>query len=319
MTPKAENIEQLHWLLGILQNVDVGLVVLDRDYRIQLWNGFMENHSNTSSSHLLGKNIFEAFPEIPKEWLKRKVDSVFLLNNRAFTTWQQRPYLMKFSNYRPITSRVEWMYQNLTLFPLQSIDGSIDRVCMVITDVTESALDQIAMNQMNAELEQLSRTDGLTGLLNRHTWEKEVDMEFRRIFRSGRTSSLVMVDIDHFKKINDTYGHLAGDEVIRQISSVLMSTQRETDISGRYGGEEFGVLLLDTDGEGACYFSERLRAAVEGLVITSGDHEIRCTISIGIAEISEYLEVHEQWINQADKALYASKAGGRNRFTLFQE
>ncbi|MEW7976833.1 MAG: diguanylate cyclase [Candidatus Sedimenticola endophacoides] len=306
MKSTPDTIEQLLLLLNILQNVDVGLVVLDRDCKVQRWNRFMENHSNTRARKVIGKDLFECFPELPGEWLKSKVDSVFMLNNRAFTTWKQRPYLLKFSNYRPITSQVEWMYQNLSLFPLQAVDSSIAQVCMIITDVTESALDDIALQALNDELDLLSKTDGLTRLLNRRSWEAEVEKEFLRFARSGRASSLVMLDIDHFKRVNDTYGHQAGDEVIRQISATIRKTQRDTDISGRYGGEEFGVILVESDAEGASYFCERLRAAVEDLHIVSDEHEIHCTISLGISEISQEMTLYRQWVEQSDQALYPS-------------
>ncbi|MET0081397.1 MAG: diguanylate cyclase [Sedimenticola sp.] len=318
MNTELNKIDKLHWLLSILQNIDVGLVVLDEDYQVQLWNGFMENHSNRRASQVLGKNLFDIFPDLPELWLKRKVDSVFMLNNRAFTTWQQRPWLFDFNTYRPVTCNAERMYQNLTLFPLSALDGSVGHVCMIVYDVTDTATDELMLQKVNRELELISRTDGLTQLMNRHAWEESVEQEFRRAVRSGRASTLVMFDIDHFKKVNDTYGHQAGDEVLRQIAATLMETQRDTDLAGRYGGEEFGVLLLDTDLEGASYFCERLRVLVEDLVVDHEGSKIQVTISLGIAEIPEYMDEYTQWIEHADKALYRSKADGRNRVSVFE-
>lgn len=319
MNTHIGEIEQMHWMLGILQNIDVGLVVLDDEYRVQLWNGFIESHSNCSASSILGKNLFETIPDLPEQWLKRKVDSVFLLNSRAFTTWQQRPYLFEFDSHRPITSGAEKMFQNLTFFPLTALDGSVGHVCMIVYDMTDTAIDEQILQQVNAELEQISRTDGLTGLMNRRAWEEAVEQEFRRAVRSGRASTLVMLDIDHFKKVNDNFGHQAGDEVLKQIATTLLKTERDTDLSGRYGGEEFDVLLLDTDMEGACYFSERLREAVEDLVVEYDGNKINVTISLGIAEIPDYMDEYAQWIQHADKALYLSKAEGRNKYTVYQE
>ncbi|MES9966633.1 MAG: diguanylate cyclase [Sedimenticola sp.] len=318
MNTELNKIDKLHWLLSILQNIDVGLVVLDDDYQVQLWNGFMENHSNRRASQVLGKNLFDVFPDLPELWLKRKVDSVFMLNNRAFTTWQQRPWLFDFNTYRPVTCNAERMYQNLTLFPLSALDGSVGHVCMIVYDVTDTATDELMLQKVNRELEQISRTDGLTRLMNRHAWEESVEQEFRRAVRSGRASTLVMFDIDHFKKVNDTYGHQAGDEVLRQVAATLMETQRDTDLAGRYGGEEFGVLLLDTDLEGASYFSERLRVLIEDLLVEYDGSKIQVTVSLGIAEIPEYMDEYTQWIEHADKALYRSKADGRNRISVFE-
>jgi PAS domain-containing protein len=106
------DIRELHWLMDMLHTIDVGLIVLDRDYRVRIWNGFMENHSGRSANDVIGGNLFESFPAIAEPWLRRKVDSVLLLASRSFTTWEQRPYLLRFKNYRPITGTAEFMYQN---------------------------------------------------------------------------------------------------------------------------------------------------------------------------------------------------------------
>jgi len=128
---------------------------------------------------------------------------------------------------------------------------------------------------------------------------------------------MIMFDIDHFKKINDNYGHPAGDEVIRQTADVLRNCIRETDVGGRYGGEEFGVLLINTEAEDARIVAERIREAIEALTVTHEKHSIRFTVSLGIAEMEGGMESHEQLIHNADQALYQSKEGGRNQATVF--
>lgn len=310
------NIAEMHWLLGILQDVDVGLVVLDRNMRVQLWNGFMENHSGMTPGEVRNKNLFSLFPELPEEWLVRKIESVFLLNNRAFSTWHQRPYLFRFNSYHPITGSAEFMYQNSTIIPLASVTGEVDQVCLIIYDVTDTAIDEQALQQANKELERLGRTDGLTGLYNRRAWEELLSAEFKRSDRTGMKSVLAMFDIDHFKKVNDTYGHQAGDEVIRQVAESLREVKREADIAGRYGGEEFGVILVDTDIVGGLHFAERMRRAIEQSVVRYGAEEIRFTISLGLAEIGGQGD-YTRWLEQSDQALYHAKENGRNRASVF--
>ncbi len=317
MSQFYEGISEMHMLLGIVNNVDVGLVVLDRDFRIKLWNQFMSNHSSYNPSAVTDKNLFEAFPELPKQWLKKKMDTVFLLNNRAFSSWQQRPYLMKFNSYNPITGRSDTMYQNITIFPLTGVSGEVEHICLMIYDTTDAAMDEQALQAANSELDRLGRTDGLTGLLNRRAWEEQLLGEFKRNARSLQPVSLVMFDIDHFKRVNDTYGHQAGDEVIRLVSKLLLESKREIDIGGRYGGEEFCVILPETDQQGARHFAERLRKSVEQQVIDYEGQKIHCTISLGIAQIDEQTGGHLAWLEQADKALYHSKESGRNRTSLF--
>ncbi len=316
MNQLSDDISEMHMLLGIIHNVDVGLVVLDRDYRIKIWNHFMWNHSGINPSVLVEKNLFEAFPDLPEQWLQKKLDTVFLLNNRAFSSWQQRPYIIKFNSYNPITGRSDTMFQNMTIFPLVGVSGQVEHVCLMLYDTTDAALDEQALQTANKELDRIGRIDGLTGLLNRRAWENAMLTEFKRYPRSGQKSALVMFDIDHFKKVNDTYGHQAGDEVIRIVSAQLLETKREIDIAGRYGGEEFCIVLLGSELEGGRIFAERLRKAVETTVVTYEDQEIKFTISLGVSEISEKLSTHSEWLEQADKALYESKEGGRNRTTL---
>lgn len=320
MTLRDNNdIAELHWLLGILQDVDVGLVVLDRQLRVQLWNGFMENHSGVSPAQVRNRPLFQQFPELPRSWLEKKIESVFLLNNRAFSSWHQRPYLFRFKSYRPITGAADFMYQNLTIIPLLSINGEVEQVCLIIYDVTETALDEQALHKANTELARLGRTDGLTGLFNRSAWEELLRIEYKRNERTQICSVLLMFDIDHFKRVNDTYGHQAGDEVIRFVSHTLRQIKREPDLAGRYGGEEFGVILVDTDLDGGQRFSERLRQAIESQPVIHNGQAIHCTISLGLAEIGRFPGGYMQWLEQADQALYRSKEGGRNQSTVFLE
>jgi diguanylate cyclase len=168
------------------------------------------------------------------------------------------------------------------------------------------------VRQQTALLETLSSTDGLTGLLNRLHWEPAAEAELRRCRRSGDKAAVLMVDIDHFKSINDTHGHVAGDEVIRCIAEILRNTLRAHDLAGRYGGEEFGNVLPSTDAAGAQALAERLRASVEASVLDR-EHAIRGTISIGVAELSPDDPSAQAWLSRADRALYRAKEGGRNQ------
>jgi diguanylate cyclase (GGDEF)-like protein len=319
MIQVASDLKEIHWLIDMLQNIDVGLVVLDREYNIQVWNSFMENHSGMSPGSVIDKNIFNLFQDVPEEWFKRKLETVFLLNNRSFTIWEQRPYLFHFKNYRPITNTAEFMYQNSTLIPLLSADGEVNHVGIIIYDVTSIAINSQHLQQANQQLEHLSCTDRLTQLQNRGHWEECLKQEYKRIQRTGVVSSLVIFDIDHFKNINDSYGHQAGDDVIRATARQLMDTQRDTDISGRYGGEEFVIILIDTHEDGAFDFAERLRKIIEALTVEYDQNMIKYTVSLGIAEYSSELKNYNEWLERADRALYEAKNTGRNRSFLYSK
>jgi len=168
------------------------------------------------------------------------------------------------------------------------------------------------VRDQNRLLQMLSRTDGLSGLLNRTCWVEAVSGELSRIERNGGPASLLMLDIDHFKLINDRHGHPAGDEVIRSVAGLVRATLRDYDTAGRYGGEEFGVILPDTGIECATAIAERIRLRIEAATLER-ESNIRCTISIGIAAATPDVRDVRDWIERADRALYRAKALGRNR------
>lgn len=309
-------LNEIHWMMDMFNTIDVGLVVLDRKYNICVWNGFMEAHSGLLPSAVKGKDVFDAFPGIDEPWFRSKAESVFVLKTRSFTIWEQHPYIFKFKNYRPITGKADYMYQNGTLIPLTNTTGEVSHLCVIIYDVTDEAVNKLELEQANAKLEELSRVDRLTNLYNRGFWEESFAKEFKRQQRSHNKSCLLMFDIDHFKKINDLYGHPGGDAALCFVSQTLKNVLRESDVAGRYGGEEFAVTLVDTDIEGAKIFAERLRKTIEQAVIHYEESEITLTISIGIAQFDGKYTKYEQWIEDADKALYRSKESGRNTVSV---
>ena len=318
MSELRSQMSEIHWLMDMFQTVDVGLVVLDRDYKVQVFNGFMENHSGYTPSKAKDCQIFDLFPELDEEWFRHKAEPVFLLKNRAFTIWEQRRYIFKFRNYRPITSSAKFMYQNSTFIPLSDTMGNVEHICVIIYDVTDVAINRLDLQAANDELERLSRTDRLTDLNNRGYWEECLHAEFARLQRASvKVSSLLMFDIDHFKRVNDGYGHAAGDLAIQHCATILKKNLRDTDIAGRYGGEEYAVILMDTTAKDAVIFAERIRKALENSFVKYEDIVIKFTVSLGIAQYDADLDSHTKWIAAADTALYASKEAGRNRTTIF--
>jgi len=310
------DINELHWLLDIVQSMDVGVVVLDRDYRVEVWNSFMQNHSGLDGGDVMQRSLFELFPEIDRSWLTHKVETSVMLGTRAFTIWEQRPYLFPFNSYQPITGLADQMYQNVTILPLRSSNGATDHVCLIVYDVTGVAVNKRQLESANLQLRELADRDGLTGLLNRRFWESCLKKEFARHQRYDRTASIVIFDIDHFKSVNDTYGHQFGDDVIRMVAQITREHARESDFAGRYGGEEFVVLLPDTDLQGAAHFAERLRKAIETRALDFQGQPKNFTVSLGVASLEPEMQAHQQLIEKADQALYRSKESGRNRTTL---
>ena len=163
------------------------------------------------------------------------------------------------------------------------------------------------------ELQQIARQDALTGALTRRGFFAEVEREFLRAGRYERPSTLVVIDVDRFRALNDRYGHAAGDAVLISIADICLTNMRGSDIFGRIGGEEFALLLPETDAEEAREAAERIRRAVESTIVQVGGAEVRATVSLGVAPCPAASEGVSTWFSEADIALYEAKSFGRNR------
>ncbi len=168
------------------------------------------------------------------------------------------------------------------------------------------------VRQQNRLLARISSIDGLSELLNRAHWEESVDRILSTCRTNNGVASLLMIDIDHFKQINDRYGHTVGDEVIGRIGAIIRRNMREGDIAGRYGGDEFGVVLNGVDAATAVQIAERIRASIHAAGFEHAA-ELHCTLSIGIAQSGEGARDARAWVRQADAALYNAKLRGRNQ------
>ena len=301
----------------LLDSIEVGIAVLDRNFKVQVWNKFLENHGAKKAEAIIGDSLFSHFPEIEEKWLRTKVDPVFNLKSPVFIIWEQRPYLFKFGCNRPVTSAAEFMYQNVTMFPIVDKRGNVERFCMLVYDVTEQALGKRGMEHLNEELKTASRVDGLTGLYNRRYWQERFDEMHKLCVRREKPSTALMLDIDHFKRINDTYGHQAGDKVIKMLAALIKRCVRETDLAGRYGGEEFAIILNDSSVEDAKIVAERIRQLAKRLVVEHEGESISFTVSLGLAQFSPDFKGAMAWLECADQALYEAKGNGRNQYRIY--
>ncbi len=169
------------------------------------------------------------------------------------------------------------------------------------------------LRQANQRLEKLAVTDGLTGVFNHRRFQEALAQEVLRSARNGRPMSVLMCDVDHFKRFNDSLGHPAGDELLRQLAAVLQAELRATDLLARYGGEEFAILLPETDKDEAVRVAERLRGAVESKLDPTERLGQKVSISIGVATWQVDGQGPQALLSAADRALYAAKSRGRNR------
>lgn len=209
--------------------------------------------------------------------------------------------------------------------PLKTADGyNVGALCAVDTkprdyseaDMTILAnLARIVVKEL--ELRQMAQRDSLTGALSRRGFMDKATQEIARARRYGRPGALVMLDVDHFKAVNDTHGHPAGDAVLRELAGLLTMLKRPADVLGRLGGEEFALLLPETDAPHALAAAERFRTAIAAQAMEiPGGAPLRVTVSLGVAPLIARTETAEDWLAAADAPLYAAKRGGRNRSEL---
>lgn len=216
---------------------------------------------------------------------------------------QKIPVRVTILNYSK-TGEEYWL--DLSILPLKNSDGEVAHFVAIQRNVTEQ-------KNIEKQLEILSRTDPLTELLNRRAFNEISENEFSRFKRSGDVYTILIFDIDHFKLINDTYGHETGDFAIKTLARICKKNQRLHDTAARTGGDEFSVLLPDTDKHTAYKIAEKMRKIIMNTPVKTKDGEISMTVSIGVSEVSNDDIEHTIVFKRADENLYKAKYSGRNR------
>jgi diguanylate cyclase (GGDEF)-like protein len=217
----------------------------------------------------------------------------------------------------------------ITVIPLVTRDGAVGALTLAVKDpkvwsedglgilrvVAQQGAVKIENAKIQLQIERMATTDGLTGLYNRRTFNDRLKEVIARSQRNDQPFTLVICDIDHFKRVNDTYGHDVGDQVIRGVADVLREGARETDIVARYGGEEFVAILELTDAAGAVIHAQRIRERIKARVFETAQGPLSITMSFGLAEFPAVADAGDTLLVRADKALYSSKQNGRDQVT----
>jgi len=197
-----------------------------------------------------------------------------------------------------------------------ALDHDVLRMLEVIAI---QAAQAVLRAQLYEQMERMATTDGMTGLYNNRTFQSKADEMLAHSRRYGRKCSLVLTDVDHFKSVNDTYGHLTGDQVLKGVARILKQQARDTDIVARYGGEEFAILMPETDAKGAKVIAERIREAIKAEVFQTEMGPLKVTLSLGIATAPDHGVDKLVLVEQADQCLYYAKRHGRNQSVTVAE
>lgn len=290
----------------IVDTIDIGLIVLDRELIVRGWNRWMEFHSGIPAAEIVGTPILQHYANLTEPKYRRLFKSVLTFGSYACFSQKLHQYLIPLKNLHASAAQLPYMQQSCSAAPLRDNQGSIIGLFISVHDVTE-------YTSYENKLLEMTKVDALTRLFNRSHLEKRLSEELERARRFGNSFSIIMIDIDYFKNINDTRGHLCGDHALRQLAAILQQMVRAVDVVGRYGGEEFCCVLPETSAANAVILAERLRCRVAESIFSYGTEQFGFTVSLGVAECGVGANTLESLVGLADGALYHAKNTGRNR------
>lgn len=308
--------EQHGFAINLMQHLVIPTFVIDAECRVIIWNKACERLTGVLASDVVGTNEhWRAFYDVPRpcladvlamDWLDR-LDEFYVHTHVVPSELSQG---LRVENWCVMPRIGSQLYLAIDAGPIYDDEGNLLAVVETLRDMTEHKRAQIA-------LQQLATKDGLTSLANRRTFDENLQIEWQRALRHGTCLSLIMADVDYFKRYNDHYGHLGGDECLKAVSyTIEQNLCRASDMAARYGGEEFAIILPGTEPEGARLVAQRICDALYALKIPhAGAEDIGViSISMGVASIVPDMDAFpEDLIAGADKALYEAKRNGRNQ------
>jgi len=289
---------------SIVAQSEDGIVVIDRFHNIILYNEGAQRIFGYTAAEAMGRHLNILLP-----------DKFHLQHGLMIDEFGASP-----EEVRHISQRSRQIYgarKDGTEFITSTLIlkvGAGPELCYaaIVRDIS-------ANKKTEEELLRLAATDPLTGALNRREFTTLAEQESQRLHRYGRPLSILMLDLDHFKQLNDAYGHAAGDLALQRFTTLCCSTLRNIDIFGRWGGEEFVALLPETDAEGAAVIAERLRKAVSESVLMYNGNRITHTVSIGVAQYRAGETSVDTALSRADSAVYDAKKAGRDRISVSRD
>jgi diguanylate cyclase (GGDEF)-like protein len=291
------------------------VAILDRDGKILAWNpSFGQLKQNLPNARTVSDFLSSPSRVLFDEFIKNTLNERVRKQANLEFSWGNR--------WGDFSSLFIPLPDDRVLFIAEPVHGisDLETITAELEKIKRSlAIKETELKAVLAQADEVSHTDSLTFLPNRKRIISDLQREVMFSDRYGAPLAISLVDIDHFKNVNDTYGHIAGDEVLRKLAVELRDHIRHPDVIGRYGGEEFLVVLPHSTYKAAAEQAERLRKHVQSLVIPFNGDEIRLTISLGIAQYLPHRENWQTFLSRADTALYQAKNGGRNRWMVAEE
>jgi diguanylate cyclase (GGDEF)-like protein/PAS domain S-box-containing protein len=297
----------------LIDNMSDGILVLDAQYRIVDINPAMENFIEEKASFYIGKNAFEAF----QPWMEKTDLLLDGVETRTELRVPKDPSRYLDLRVTPLYDKRQLLNGQLMVFRDITERKHVEKRLRYVNDRLQTQLIEIGLLQ--SKLREQSIRDPLTNLFNRRYLEETLERELARAAREDYPVCVIMIDLDHFKRVNDTYGHEAGDEVLKALATTLAEQCRRGDFACRYGGEEFVVVMPNINTDTAYERAEKIRQSLNSLDVPYGHYHLTTTVSIGIACYPINGDTRESVLRAADRAMYGAKEAGRDHILSYEE
>ena len=316
-TPSTE--DKLNLCTAAAHQINAGIAIIDAAGLVWFWNNWLADKSGLTREIVTDKPFLALFPELNNSRLKLAIDDA--LKHGLASLLSQSLHKAPLPLFDNPANPVERLQQAIQVTPLACKNNA--RFCLIqINDVSIAVKKERLLREQAESLRSLAYVDGLTGIPNRRRLDEYLFDEFKRAMRSHASLSIIMLDVDYFKKYNDTYNHSAGDFCLQRIANAIKATlRRPADLVARYGGEEFAIILPDTPINAAMALAEDIRNHIESLSIPHETSKVakHVTVSMGITGAQPKTKISvDELLSQADTALYQSKKNGRNQVTIYQ-
>ncbi len=292
----------------ILDIIGNGILILNKDHKILFWNKWLTTHTRVSKETAEGNTLYNLFAKTSFSLLERKIKIAFKLQSSTFMNSNISKYVIPIEQKKITKSIFRHMRQDVVITPL-----SEERVSIIIYDSSSLLEAKSIIDEQLIIVERQAITDSLTQSYNRNKFNQLLLAEIKKANRHDLIFSIIIFDIDDFKSVNDTWGHLEGDKVLKEMAGIAMESLRESDIFARWGGEEFSILLPGTGVNGAAVAAEKLRQQIETFDFGKSG---RNTCSFGVAEYFKGA-ADNIILTKADQALYHAKSKGKNQVAVF--
>jgi diguanylate cyclase (GGDEF)-like protein/PAS domain S-box-containing protein len=337
----SERIDKAATCFALLDHSPIGHFVVQRDFMVVFWNRCLETWTGIPRNEIVGHSIIERFPHLGEPKYASRIKSMFTGGPPTIFSSQLHKLLVpaplpggKFRIQYSVVTAVpdkegDGFYALFSLQDVTSLSEAIEDHQLALKKAAEEMDERKKvevklvryteeLKRLNQVLKERSIRDGLTGLFNHRYFYYYLRREFLLSSRTGTDLACLLLDLDNFKKLNDSYGHQFGDMVLKTVAERIRKSVRETDVVSRYGGEEFAILLPGTELEGAIVIAEKIRTRIENQAFPHSNLAVGVTVSIGISASSAHATGKPQdLLAYADSALYRAKAAGRNCVVVY--